>query len=249
MHLPLSRAIAPDLQVVASTASTNADLLARAADLPDFAVLVTDDQTAGRGRLGRTWVAPPGRTLAVSVFLAAPPSGWMPLLAGVAMARAVRSLLPAPGVSGPAPAVGLKWPNDVQVDGDKVSGILAELAPNGVVLGAGLNLTLTADELPTPVSTSLSLHGAEPDGLLDRALAAYLAELREALTLSPVAARSAVVELCTTLGRAVRVELPGGALLEGTALDLDADGRLVVADAAGALSAVAAGDVTHVRSA
>lgn len=237
MDAPLSRAVAPGLQVVASVDSTNAELLRRAERLQHFAVLATDDQTAGRGRLGRTWVAPPGRTLAVSVFLASPPDGWIPLLAGVAMARAVRTLVTA--------EVTLKWPNDVRVAGNKVSGILAELAPDGVVLGAGLNLTLEAGQLPTPVSTSLTLHGADPDGLFDRALAAYLIELRAVLETD--APREDVLVECDTIGRPVRVELPGGDLLEGAALDLDRDGRLVVADASGALTAVAAGDVTHVR--
>jgi BirA family transcriptional regulator, biotin operon repressor / biotin---[acetyl-CoA-carboxylase] ligase len=237
VDVPLSRAVAPGLEVVGSVDSTNAELMRRAARLEHFAVLATDDQTAGRGRLGRTWVAPTGRTLAVSVFLASQPDGWIPLLAGVAMARAVRTLVGA--------EVSLKWPNDVRVDGLKVSGILAELAPEGVVLGAGLNLTLAETELPTPVSTSLTMHGADPDGLFDRALAAYLTELRSVLGTD--APREVVLAECDTIGRAVRVELPGGDLLEGAAMDLDRDGRLVVADASGNLSAVAAGDVTHVR--
>ena len=146
MHLPLSHAIAPHLHLLDEVGSTNAELVARASsgEAQDFTVVVTTNQTAGRGRLDRVWVAPPGRTIAVSVLLSLPDLplekvGWMPLLAGLAMTRAVASLVDPPRVS-------LKWPNDVQVDGLKVSGLLTELlvSPRAVVIGAGLNLTMTA---------------------------------------------------------------------------------------------------------
>ena len=234
--------------MLAETGSTNAVLVARAAagSEHDFSVVATTNQTAGRGRLGRTWVAPPGRTLAVSVLLAPgvlEPArlGWLPLLAGLAMTRAVTSLVPA--------AVALKWPNDVQVEGLKVSGLLAELVPGaGVVVGAGLNLTMTEAELPTPVSTSLTLAGASADDIVDRALAAYLTQLRDlyidfvADGLDATRLRSAVKDACSTLGRRVRVELPGAEDLVGIAEDIDESGRLVVAG-----RPVAAGDVTHLR--
>lgn len=250
MDLPLSRAVAERLDLLEQTASTNAVLVERASDgsEPDFSVVVTTNQTAGRGRLGRVWVAPPGKTLAVSVLLApagveVAQLGWLPLLAGLAMTRAVASLVPAP--------VAIKWPNDVQIDGLKVSGLLAEVVPGvGVVVGAGLNLTMTADELPTPVSTSLTLHGASADDLEDRALAAYLTELRslyidlaaDSFDADAAGLRAEVIAACATLGRSVRVELPGVDDLFGTAEDIDAQGRLIVDR-----RAVAAGDVTHLR--
>ena len=254
MRLPLSSAVAHSLDVLEQTGSTNAVLVerARAGGEPDFAVVVTTDQTAGRGRLGRTWVAPPGKTIAVSVLLT--PSGterlgWLPLLAGLAMSRAVRSLVTGHEVT-------LKWPNDVQVDGLKVSGLLAELVPAAggrggasVVIGAGLNLTMDADELPTAVSTSLTLVGASADDIVDRALAAYLGELRAAYDAWAAGTdlRAQVSAECGTLGRRVRVELPGGDDLYGTATGIDEEGRLVVdVDGAGP-RAIAAGDVTHLR--
>lgn len=258
MDLPLSRAIAPHLDLLPETGSTNAELVARASrsDQPDFSVVATTNQTAGRGRLGRSWVAPPGRTVAVSVLvkpgLIDPERlGWLPLLAGLAMTRAVASLVDGHEVT-------LKWPNDVQVDGLKISGLLAELVPSagGVVIGAGLNLTMTADELPTPTATSLSLVGADPNDLLDRALAAYLGELRglyesfaaAGLDAGSSGLRSAVVARCNTIGRSVRVELPDGAQLFGTAVDVDDLGRLVVRALDDArLVTIAAGDVTHLR--
>lgn len=237
--------------------STNTELVARAVagEVADFAVLATTHQTAGRGRLGRSWIAPPGATVAVSVFLAPEEGwlrglGWMPLLAGLAMARAVASLLPGAEVA-------LKWPNDVQVGGLKISGLLCEVVPEGrgVVIGAGLNLTMTREQLPVPTATSLSLEGAAEEGLLDGALSAYLSTLRELSAAfatrgyDPEAGlRSAVISACTTIGRSVRVQLPGGSDLYGTAIDIDSDGRLVVRELAGStLQHVAAGDVTHLR--
>lgn len=242
--------------------STNDELSRISGEAPEFTVVVTLDQRAGRGRLGRTWIAPPGRTLAASVLLRPrlpdggplPPDalGWLPLLAGAAMTAAVNAVLPAPDAR-------LKWPNDVTIDGRKVSGLLTELAPGGAVLvGAGVNLFLGEAELPVPTATSLALAGAEDrgDALVDRLLSGYLAALRD-LTGRLAAAggdavasggHAAVSALCDTLDRAVRVELPGGDALEGAAVRLDPTGRLEVRLAGtGAIVPVAAGDVVHLR--
>ncbi|MCU1542589.1 MAG: biotin--[acetyl-CoA-carboxylase] ligase [Microbacteriaceae bacterium] len=265
MKLPLSEATAAHLIVLPETGSTNDVLVAEASAsrLPDFSVVVTGSQTAGRGRLGRVWVAPPGASLAVSVLLrpvlpGGEPLemghfGWLPLLAGVAMTRAVQTLV--------APErVGLKWPNDVQVDGLKIAGLLAELLPSGdaVVMGAGVNLSLTRDQLPTPVSTSLALAGVELEGdeLADAALSAYLIALRELYTdflrfgADPLSSGigESLAEVCTTIGQEVKVELPGAPDLLGTAVGIDGSGRLQVRRALdGQVTAVAAGDVTHLR--
>lgn len=252
MSFRRSRAVVPVLEVLSEAGSTNDVLRERAGDLPDLAVIVTDNQTGGRGRLGRVWVSPPGRTLAVSVLLkpvGLPPEafGWFPLLAGLAMTRALSGFVPR--------GVELKWPNDVLIEGAKVCGILTELLPaaSAVVVGSGVNLTLTEEELPVPTATSLALSGAadvDPDAVL----AAYLKELsllyREFLTAGGDPVRSAlrdeVAEACHTLGRAVRVELPDGSALVGTAAGIDETGRLLV-DSDGRRTAVAAGDVTHLR--
>jgi len=172
--------------------------------------------------------------------------GWLPLMAGLAMTRAVSAVVPG--------EVALKWPNDVLIEGDKVCGILAELLPDttGVVLGAGLNVTMSKSELPTDVSTSLVLAGAdEPQP--DRILAGFLSELvplyRAFLSGRAEASaelRSAVTARCETLGRAVRVELPSNDVLLGTATAIDSSGRLMVETNTG-ITAVAAGDVTHLR--
>lgn len=257
MHLPLSRAVAPHLELLPEVGSTNAQLAARASagHEPHFCVLATTSQTAGRGRLGRTWVAPAGTTIAVSVLLRperfetlGDRLGWLPLLAGLAMTRAVASLVTGHTVL-------LKWPNDVQVDGLKVSGLLAELVGGAIVMGAGLNLTMTADELPTPTSTSLTLMGVPEDGIVDAALSAYLFELKQLYTDYAASGfdaegsglRAAVAAACSTIGRSVRVELPGRADLYGTADSIDGLGRLVVHENDGCVHSVAAGDVTHLR--
>lgn len=261
MDFPRSRAVS-DLSVVVESTSTNDDLLARAAASAEFTVQMTTSQTAGRGRLGRVWVAPPGQTLAASVLLKPRLTdgqplpldrfGWLPLLAGLATTRAVRAVLPDTRVA-------LKWPNDVQIEGKKVAGLLAELLPaaDGVVIGSGVNLAIPAADLPTPVSTSIGLYGGAPTGekLIDAVLGGYLEEMRRLyfayLSADGDAAASglhaAVTETCSTLGQSVRVELPGGSNLLGTATGLDSDGRLLVTPANGPVQAVAAGDVTHLR--
>jgi len=163
------------------------------------------------------------------------------------MTRAVRLLLPGQLVT-------LKWPNDVLVDGLKVAGLLGELVPSrGAVMGAGLNLTMTAEQLPVPTATSLTLRGAEPEMLLDRALAAYLAafeslwkEFETAGFDAETGLRASVIAACGTLGRDVLVELPDGSTAVGTALGIDEHGRLVVR-AGGGQRVVSAGDVTHLR--
>lgn len=232
---------------VSAVDSTNAELVRRAsvAPLADLTVLATTNQTAGRGRLGRSWVAPEGTALAVSVFVERG-SPWLPLLTGLAMTRTVRAFVEPASVM-------LKWPNDVLIDERKVSGVLGEVVGSGAVIGAGLNLAMSESQLPVPTATSLVLSGADAQQLAERALDRYLSEfvaLWEAFVASGCDAehglRKSVSEACGTLGRAVRVELPGGDVREGVAASIDTDGRLVVSDA-GSEFAVAAGDVTHVR--
>jgi BirA family transcriptional regulator, biotin operon repressor / biotin---[acetyl-CoA-carboxylase] ligase len=263
MPMPLSSSLVPRLEWLERTGSTNADLAAAAVDdpdaWPDLSVVATADQTAGRGRLGRVWVAPPGRTLAVSVLLrpahAAPAVlGLAPILSGVAMAAVVRELVHPE--DGDRPEVGMKWPNDVLIGGRKVSGILGEVLADGsgAVIGAGLNLTLSDDELPTPVSTSLALEGVD-ELETDAVLAAYLRELvrvyRALVAADGDGERSGLLpsarELSVTLGRRVRAELPDGTVREGVAVAIDAVGRLEVEEQDGGRLIVSAGDITHLR--
>ncbi|MFE9563380.1 biotin--[acetyl-CoA-carboxylase] ligase [Streptomyces sp. NPDC006487] len=245
------------LEVVGSTGSTNSDLAARAAKLPEGAVLVAEEQTAGRGRLDRSWVAPARSGLFFSVLLKPGPSvpqerwGWLTLLAGVAVAT---GLSRAAGVD-----TALKWPNDllVTVDGEerKTGGILAERVGDGVVVGIGLNVTLTDAELPVDTAGSLFLAKAtvtDRDPLLRavlRSLEQWYGDWRAAGG-DPAASglQETYAAGCATLGKHVRAELPGGRTLTGTAEAVDADGRLVVRTAEDKHEAVGAGDVVHLRS-
>ena len=169
---------------------------------------------------------------------------WIPLLAGVAVASALRGYA--------AVDAWLKWPNDVLVGAAKLAGILAEQRRDAVVVGVGINVTLRREDLPTATATSLLLENAAG---LDRAdlLGAVLHEL-EHWYLAEAAARDAddsglraeYLSRCATIGKQVRVELPGGRSLAGIAADVDAGGRLVVRTPGG-VTAVSAGDVVHVR--
>ncbi|MFD3871133.1 biotin--[acetyl-CoA-carboxylase] ligase [Streptomyces sp. NPDC058623] len=245
------------LEVVPATGSTNTDLAARAGSLPEGAVLVAEEQTAGRGRLDRSWTAPARSGLFFSVLLKPGPGvpqerwGWLTLLAGVATAT---GLSRAAGVD-----TMLKWPNDllVGVDGEerKAGGILAERVADGVVIGIGLNVTLTEDELPVPTAGSLLLAKAsatDRDPLLKtvlRALEQWYGNWRDAAGDPGVSGlQEAYAAGCATLGKHVRADLPGGRTLTGTAEAVDADGRLVIRTVEGEREAVGAGDVVHLRS-
>src|SRR5690606_1657274 len=160
MNFSAAAAVSPRLDLRESTGSTNADLrsLVEAdAGMPHLAVVLTSDQRAGRGRLDRTWDTPPGSSLAISVLLrvgelAVSERGWIPLLAGLAMAEAVAEQLPGENVA-------LKWPNDVLVGEGKICGILAEAMPGDVVIvGAGVNTAMTATQAPVPTATSFAMH-------------------------------------------------------------------------------------------
>jgi len=191
---------------------------------PEGAVAVTDFQTAGRGRLGRIWTAPPGSALLCSVLLH-PPAGsriaQLSLVGGLAAAQAVEAALGRPAQ--------LKWPNDVLVDGLKVAGVLAEARDGIVVVGIGLNANQTAAELPAdariPAASLRSLDGVERDrdallaDLLARLEAAYGSWLGGGLTSlhAEIAARDALA------GRTVSVDGRSD-----RALGIDAEGRLVL---------------------
>jgi BirA family biotin operon repressor/biotin-[acetyl-CoA-carboxylase] ligase len=255
--------------VTGVTGSTNADLLARAAKgAPEGIVLAAEEQRAGRGRMGRTWVSPPRAALMFSVLLrpgTVPPTrlGWLPLLTGVAVTTAVRAVTTVDAQ--------LKWPNDVLVGDAKLGGILAEASGGAVVVGIGLNVSTEADELPPAgpghagpghagpghagplAATSLRAAGwVSPDR--DLLLTALLGELEHWYLAWRHAGgdpeRCGLAEeytrLCATLGRQVRVELPGGHVARGLAAGIDPVGRLLVRVPDGELP-VAAGDVVHVR--
>ncbi|HVU93559.1 MAG TPA: biotin--[acetyl-CoA-carboxylase] ligase [Jatrophihabitans sp.] len=240
------------VEVVDETDSTNADLLAdRAAG--DRSLLVAEHQSAGRGRFDRRWSSPPRAGLTFSVLLR--PSvplvrwGWLPLLTGLALHEAVTEHT---GV-----ATSLKWPNDLLAhpSGGKLAGILAQSSGEAVVVGVGLNVDTTADELPVETATSLALCGAGP---LDRtALLAAIAGRIDARVAqwsdcdgdaAACGLAAAYRAACSTIGRPVRVSLTGAEELRGQAVDVDDVGRLVLRTGSGE-QVVGAGDVEHLRPA
>ncbi|MEU8897078.1 biotin--[acetyl-CoA-carboxylase] ligase [Nocardia sp. NPDC048505] len=238
------------LEVVESTGSTNADLIARAGEPGiEQTVLLAEAQESGRGRHARNWVSPPRAQISMSILVrlrGIDPSvlGWLPLLTGVAVVDALRATA---GVD-----ANLKWPNDVLIGGRKVAGILAEVALSGdapaVVVGVGINVSLAEPELPVPHATSLLLAGAAN---LDRTalVRSLLTEFARRFAAWRTAGwdTTGLIEAyrarCATIGAEVRAELPGGEVLTGVATGIDDHGRLVIGD-----RAVSAGDVTHLRA-
>ena len=239
----MRQAVQFDIRRFDSLDSTNRYLLDEArAGAPEGTVAVAAYQTAGRGRRGRSWVAPPGASLLVSVLLRPElPAEQLPLTsiaAGLAMADAVER------VAEFAPA--LKWPNDLLVGDKKLAGLLTEVEDNAVVLGFGVNVEW--HDFPPEVAALATacnvVAGRTVDG--DAILEAFL----EGLGARADHWESVVPEYrdrLSTLGRRVRVETATGELT-GTAVDVGASGELLV-DVDGQSRAVHAGDVVHLRDA
>lgn len=227
--------------------STNRWLLDRArAGAPDRSVAVADHQTAGRGRLGRTWEARPGSSLLVSVLLrpAVEPGhlGRWSTAVGLALLDALAQL----GVE-----ARLKWPNDLVVGDAKLAGVLAEADLAGgevraVVVGAGVNLRADAvpAELAATATACETVTGVAPDR--DTLLVGFLAALDRHLA-DPATLVEHARERSATLGRQVRVELGGDRTLVGEAVALTDAGELVVRAETGTETVVAVGDVVHLR--
>ncbi|CAB4833668.1 unannotated protein [freshwater metagenome] len=243
----------PEPRLLATTGSTNTELAAALAwgPVPEGTCVVSEHQSAGKGRQGRVWESPAGAGLWLSVVIdiaAVAPvhRGLLPLAAGLAVADALSEVT---GLE-----VMLKWPNDIVIDGPardgsagprKLGGLLVEAAERAVV-GCGINVSGAVTELPTPQATSLFLEGAPP---VDRArlLAAGLSHLRHRV--AQWRTNSGLIEdyreRCLSLGRSVQVLLPGGEVLVGVATAISPDGQLVVTDSQGNSRSVAAGDVIH----
>jgi BirA family biotin operon repressor/biotin-[acetyl-CoA-carboxylase] ligase len=217
--------------VVAETGSTNADLLRAAADgAADRTVLAARHQTAGRGRLDRRWDAPAGANLLVSLLLRDVPEWPHVLTQRVGLA----AITACARVAGVRPV--LKWPNDLLVGDAKLAGILAQAdlaaTPPAVVVGIGLNVGWA------PEGSARLGDGIDP---LD-----VLAALLQAYDELPADVAPSYREHLGTIGRRVRVELPDG-MVEGRAVDVEPDGRLVVVDDCAVTHRLAAGDVVHLR--
>lgn len=226
--------------------STNTEAQDRAAL---WAPVLAELQTAGRGRLGRSWQEVPGAGLALSVVVPhVPDVGWLPLAAGLAVHTALAGF----GV-----AADLKWPNDVLLpddEGRKVCGVLCQMLPGevGVVVGIGINVHHTREQLPVPTATSLRLAGSVVDRTeLAASVLRHLRRLHEDLAAGGTSAkgvRDAYRQVCSTIARPVQVHRPDGSVEAVTATGVDDEGRLVVSGVRG-FDTVAAGDVQHIRAA
>ncbi len=262
--LPRSRALTPGLEVVATIDSTNTELVRREriAAQPHFTSLVTLHQTAGKGRLDRSWSAPAETSVAISVLIrpGVPFEKWglITLLGGLAARTAVAEELPDSPVA-------LKWPNDVLVGGRKIAGVLAQLVPEtgAVVLGVGINTAMTETELPVPTATSIVIASGyqdrrTPQQIADGVVSEFLVALAGLVARFELAGgdidraglRDALEQACATIGTLVDVELPDGTVTQGQAIGIGADGALLIASEESEQPAsILAGDVTHVRSA
>ena len=195
------------------------------AGAPHGTLVTAGEQSAGRGRQGRTWVAPPGRALLMSLVVRDPPA-MLPLVAAVAVAD----------VCGRAAAI--KWPNDVLLGGRKVAGILVEGRPQEgwAVLGIGLNVAVASEDLPEELRDRATGLGREPHEV-DAVLADLLAALERRLLEEPAVTLAAWRRRDALAGR--EISWNGG---RGTAAGVDDGGRLLV-DAEGERVALDAGEV------
>jgi BirA family biotin operon repressor/biotin-[acetyl-CoA-carboxylase] ligase len=228
----------------ASTGSTNDDLwTVGRAGAANRLVLVADHQTAGKGRLDRRWEAPVGANLLVSLLFRQIPEVPHALTHAVALAAAraceqVADVVPD-----------LKWPNDLLVGRQKLAGILSTAGPmegspprpSFVVVGLGLNVGWAPEGATSLVAESGRRVTRED------VLAALLSELDELMSLSPELLHDRYRRRLSTLNREVRIERPDSSFLEGRALDVESDGRLVLLDSCGVTHRLDVGDIVHLR--
>ncbi len=244
--LTKSSGAVPELQFFESVDSTNL-MLERAdrSSLPDFTAFVAASQSAGQGRLGRTWISEPGSSISLSLLLRPKDlerKSWLTLMMAASVRATVEALAPSS-----APLI--KWPNDVLVSERKISGILAKAIDQEVVLGVGLNLKTQ----PAAPETAIALEELgcilDFDDVLFELLTQFRARYAKfqsdaAWEISDVAAEFR--KNSATLGSRVIALLPGGSKIEGLAIDIDADGNLLVESQS--IHTISAADIIHLRN-
>jgi BirA family biotin operon repressor/biotin-[acetyl-CoA-carboxylase] ligase len=231
------------VSVVEVTGSTQDDLAAQISrnEVQSGEVLVTDFQSAGRGRLDRNFEAPKSSALLFSIYIKPQreKSEWsfLPILAGVVSTLALSEL--DPSVSSQ-----LKWPNDILIADKKVGGIIAQLTSDGVILGIGINVGMNSAELPVEHATSLGIEGF---AVLDRnlLLSTFLNVFEELLLRweDGEDLRHLYLERSATLGRKIKAVLPGVDTRTGLAKDISVTGELILEDG----QRVTVGDIVHLR--
>ena len=230
--------------------STNSLVLAAAgAGAAEGLLVLADEQSAGRGRHGRSWSAPAGSSLLLSLLVrpVVPPASLslLPLLTGLVLAKTMARHLPDVDV-------GLKWPNDLLVGGRKAAGILVEGAAGAAVVGVGINVDWRGVDRPAELDGAVSLaeaagHDVDRWRLLAGVLGVFSRRYDQWQEL-PAAFLDGYRQRSATLGQVVRVTLLDGGQVQGEAIDVDRNGALVVSTPTGAVT-ISAGDVEHVRPA
>lgn len=234
------------------TGSTQTDLTAavRKNEVRHGEVLVTEFQSAGRGRLDRSFVAQPGTALLFSFYITPDAEknelGWIPLLAGQALCKSMEEVLAITSSMKPL----LKWPNDILISDRKVGGILSERIDSengpGVVVGIGLNFFATRDQLPVSNATSLALEGftgtSRADLLISflKNMSAYL----ERWDRGDLSLIQEYIDRSATIGKEVSIELPSGEKVESVAVSIARSGALLLENG----SQITVGDVVHLRA-
>ena len=261
-----SLVLSAQIRTVAETGSTNADMIALAGTgLEEGVWLRADRQTSGRGRQGRAWVSPPGNFYAstlVRLRPSDPPAATLALVAAVALEEAVSAYLPNPysresGNPGPQTAssttlgsrlrgstVEIKWPNDLLIDGAKLSGVLLERAGDAVVIGLGVNLAHHPADTDR-VATSLAAHGATvaPEDFAETLADAFARWVERWRGEGIDVVRRRWVERAHEIGTPLTVRLPDGSAADGLFGGLDAEGALILRLADGVRRVIHAGDV------
>lgn len=243
----------------------------------DRALLLAEYQTNGRGRYTRSFVAPHQSSISFSALIrtgTVSSQRWalLPLATGVAVIDGLRRTLREAGIDACAGAgsasgtpgeidLSLKWPNDILCNGGKLAGMLVEMAavdrtfPDGssaaaIVPGVGINVTQSPDELPVDYAVSLAMVlGDHTPSREDLAIAIFteLDRRVQEWWRGDTVMLEDYIDRCSTIGQEVDIQLPDGAMAHGTAVDVAEDGCLLLRTANGAVQAVRAGDVRHVR--
>ena len=228
------------VSVVDVTTSTQTALVTRAiaGKVKPGDVITANFQRAGRGRMSRTFEAPKNSALLFSFYLKPQRKkedwGWISLIAGTSVAQVLKKY-----------SATVKWPNDILIKEKKVSGLICEFNGEGVVVGIGINVGMTIDELPVPTATSLAIQGATN---IDRnhLLADVLNEFESIFThwdLGDDSITGLYTSLCSTLGTKVQIHYPNDLIEKGIATGISARGELILDSG----THVQAGDVVHLR--
>ena len=225
------------VSVMEETTSTQIDLVN---SFKPGRVIAAEFQSSGRGRLDRKFEVPPRKGLMFSFAIEAEKDfGWIPLITGLAVARAINQYLDSEIVE-------IKWPNDLLIEDRKLAGILSEKVENGVVVGVGINIFQTQEELPITNAISLSMKAkvdrSELLTMILNELGRTFQSFSQNIDQSFEKEKNAYREFCVTIGRQVEVTLPNGEILQDMAIGISDDGSLLLKS-----REISVGDIVHLR--